>query len=267
MKSYLSYFSIKYKTGLQYRLVALAGLSTQFFFGFVYVLVYIAFYKSGSNNTPMTLSELVSYIWLEQAFFALIYMHYKDKDIVNMIKNGNVAYELTKPQDLYLMWGFKIYGERLASLTLRLFPVLIFASLLPEPYKLHLSISLVTFIPFIISLILASILIVVMLLLVHIICIFTLDDKGIMNILLVIADLFSGLVLPIPFFPKIMQKILAYLPFSYVSDFPFRLYIGNIPTSMALKGITVQLIWIVVLVIVGRKLLKKALKNAVIQGG
>ena len=85
MSSYLSYFSIKYKTGLQYRLVALAGLSTQFFFGFIYVLIYCAFFKSGSNNSPMTLSEVVSYLWLQQAFFAFIYMHYKDKDIINMI--------------------------------------------------------------------------------------------------------------------------------------------------------------------------------------
>lgn len=267
MSSYLSYFSIKYKTGLQYRLVALAGLSTQFFFGFIYVLIYIAFFKSGSSNSPMTLSEVVSYLWLQQAFFAFIYMHYKDKDIVNMIKNGNVAYELTKPQDIYFMWAFKIYGERLSQLTLRFSPVLIVASLLPEPYKLHLEVSIVSLVLFIISLVLASILIVFLLLLIHILCMFTLDDKGIMNILLVIADIFSGVVLPIPFFPTIVQRILDFLPFKYVSDFVFRIYIGNIPHNEAIMGILVQIIWILILFIAGKLLLRKALKNAIIQGG
>ena len=70
MKSYISYFKLKFKTGLQYRAAALAGISTQFFFGFVYVSIYIAFYESGSSNLPMELSELVSYVWLGQSFFA-----------------------------------------------------------------------------------------------------------------------------------------------------------------------------------------------------
>ena len=165
------------------------------------------------------------------------------------------------------MWAFKIYGERLSQLTLRFSPVLIVASLLPEPYKLHLEISLVSLILFIISLVLASMLIVALLLFVHILCMFTLDDKGIMNVLLVIADIFSGLVLPIPFFPKLVQRILDFVPFRYVSDFVFRIYIGNIPHSEAIMGILVQIIWILILFITGKLLLKKALKNAVIQGG
>ena len=79
MKSYLSYFILKFKVGLQYRAAALAGISTQLFFGLVYILVYVAFYESDASSLPMPLNELVSYLWLCQAFFALIYMWYKDK--------------------------------------------------------------------------------------------------------------------------------------------------------------------------------------------
>ena len=35
MKSYLSYFKLKFKTGLQYKAAAIAGMSTQFFFGII----------------------------------------------------------------------------------------------------------------------------------------------------------------------------------------------------------------------------------------
>ena len=73
MKTYLSYFKLKFKTGLQYRAAALAGISTQIFFGIVYISVYVAFYESDSSNLPMELSELVSYLWLNQCFFSLIY--------------------------------------------------------------------------------------------------------------------------------------------------------------------------------------------------
>ena len=85
MTSYLSYFKLKYITGLQYRIAALAGLSTQFFFGFVYVSIYVAFYESGGSNLPMKLEEVITYIWLEQAFFALIYMLHRDKEILDKI--------------------------------------------------------------------------------------------------------------------------------------------------------------------------------------
>lgn len=267
MKSYLSYFKLKFITGLQYRSAALAGISTQLFFGFVYIFVYVAFYESGSDNLPMPLEQLTSYLWLCQAFFAIIYLWYKDKDILNLIKTGNIAYELCRPQDLYFMWYFKILGERLSSLMLRVFPVVLIAVLLPNPYNLDLSISFNTLIIFLISLVLSTILMTSLILLYHIICLFTLDEKGVVNIFMVVSDLLSGLVIPIPFFPKYLQNINNFLPFRYISDFPFRLYVGNISINEGYIGIVMQVIWIIILIILGRILTKKALKKAVIQGG
>lgn len=84
---------------------------------------------------------------------------------------------------------------------------------------------------------------------------------------MVISDILSGLVLPIPFFPKYLQNVSNLLPFRYISDFPFRLYVGNITINEGLKGLIIQIIWIIILIIIGRILMKKALKKAVIQGG
>ena len=267
MKSYISYFKLKFLTGLQYRAAALAGMSTQVFFEIAYVSIYVAFYESGSGNLPMELSDTVSYVWLGQCFFALVYLWYKDKEIINMIKSGNIAYELCRPQDLYLMWASKILGERLSNVTLRFLPVLIIAMLLPQPFNLDLSITLPRLLLFIIAMILSSILMTVLTLLYHVICLFTLDDRGVVNIFMVVSDLLSGLVLPLPFFPDYLQKITNILPFRYITDFPFRLYVGNISINEGLIGIIVQIIWIIILVILGRLLTKKALNKAVIQGG
>jgi len=267
MKSYLSYFKLKFKTGLQYRSAALAGIATQFFFGFVYVFVYVAFYESGGSNLPMELGELISYVWLCQSLFSLINLWYKDKEILNMIKTGNIAYELCRPQDLYLMWASKILGERLSRVTLRFLPIILVAILLPTPYNLDLTISLPTLLIFIVSIILSSILMTVLVLLYHVICLFTLDEKGIVNIFMVTSDILSGLVIPIPFFPDYLKDISKILPFQYISDFPIRLYVGNISNYEGMIGIIIQIIWIIILIIIGRIITKKALKKAVIQGG
>lgn len=185
MKSYLSYFKLKFITGLQYRSAALAGIFTQLFFGFIYISVYIACYESNSTNLPMPLDELVSFLWLNQAFFSLIYLWYKDKDILNLIKTGNLSYELCRPQDLYFMWFSKILGEKLSSSLLRFFPVILIAVLLPAPFNLDLSITLPRLLIFSVSFFLAIILTVVLILLYHVICLITLDEKGIVNILMV----------------------------------------------------------------------------------
>ena len=267
MKSYLSYFKLKFVIGLQYRAAALAGMSTQLFFGIVYILVYVAFYESDASSLPMPLSELASYLWLCQAFFGLVYLWYKDKDILNLIKTGNIAYELCRPQDVYFMWASKILGERLSSTLLRFIPVIIIASLLPVPFNLDLSITFSRFVIFLISLLMASILMTFLVLLYHVICLFTLDEKGIVNIFMVVSDILSGLVLPLPFFPTFFQNIANILPFRYISDFPFRLYVGNISFTEGFIGIGIQIIWIISLIILGRIFTKVALKKAVIQGG
>ena len=45
MKKYIAFFKLHFITGLQYRASALAGMSTQLFFGLIYVMVYIAFFE------------------------------------------------------------------------------------------------------------------------------------------------------------------------------------------------------------------------------
>ena len=71
MKFYKSYFKLRFISNLQYRASALAGISTQLFFGSIFIMVYLAFYESNSGVGPMKINELVSYLWLNQTFFSL----------------------------------------------------------------------------------------------------------------------------------------------------------------------------------------------------
>ena len=186
---------------------------------------------------------------------------------MGIIKNGNIAYELCRPQDLYMMWASKILGERLSSAALRFLPVILLAIVLPSPYNLDLSITIPRLIIFIISFILSTLLMTALILLYHIICLFTLDEKGIVNMFMILSDVLSGATLPLPFFPIFFQKIASVLPYRYISDFPFRFYVGNISFNEGIIGIIIQIIWLIILVVLGRILMKKSLKRAVIQGG
>ncbi len=267
MSFYLSYFKLRFITSLQYRKAALAGILTQFFFGLVYIMVYLAFYESSTSNGPMQISELVSYLWLNQAFFALTYMFYKDDEIFNMIKNGNIAYELLRPKKIYFMWFFKIIAQRMSNVTLRFLPVIVVAFLIPYPYGLNPPLSFVHFIMFLITLFIGVLLMTSINTLYHVLTLSTLNEKGVTNIFMALADILSGGVIPIPFFPVFMQKIANILPFRYVSDLSFRLYSGNISIQDGLYQMLIQFIWLIIIVLIGVVILKKSLKKVVIQGG
>jgi len=268
MKSYLNYFKLRVITNLQYRSAALAGISTQLFFGFLYIMLYLAIYESnGGVNVPMDWHSLVSYLWLQQAFFAITYPFLKDNELINMIQNGNLAYELIRPQNFYLKFYIKMLAERIVSTLLRCIPIIIIGMLLPYPYKLYLPPTLGNFIMFISSLILACLLVTSLSLLVHLITMFTLDSRGITSAYSIIAEVFMGIVIPIPFFPLWMKKVANVLPFKFIGDFPYRAYSGNISVLEGKTLLIGSFIWIIICITFGYLLSKYALKKAVIQGG
>ena len=49
VKKYLSFFRLRFCMGLQYRAAALAGIATQFVWGFLEIMVYRAFYEADAN--------------------------------------------------------------------------------------------------------------------------------------------------------------------------------------------------------------------------
>ena len=84
MRQYLSFFKLRFITNLQYRSAAIAGIFTQFFFGLLFIMVYLKFYETGSKDVAMTLEQTITYLWLQQALFSLIYFYHREKEIINM---------------------------------------------------------------------------------------------------------------------------------------------------------------------------------------
>lgn len=267
MRQYIALFKLKFINNLQYRSAALAGIGTQLFFGLVYISIYVAFYSSNDSSAPMNLTQIVNYLWLQQSFFALIYVFQQSKDILNMIRNGDIAYELCRPQNVYVTWFIKLYASRLSGVLLRFLPVLIIAFILPAPYGLMLPDNMWIIPLFIISILIASILATSLCTILHILTFYTLEADGIVGMFATVAEIFSGSTVPIPFFPKFLQIIAYILPFRYIADLPLRIYCGSISISSAIPNILLQIVWTIIMIVIGYQLTKNALKKVVVQGG
>ncbi|MCM0647971.1 ABC transporter permease [Clostridium swellfunianum] len=267
MRAYYSLFKMRLLKGLQYRAAALAGVSTQFFWGFMYIMIFEAFYKSSSATQPISFRELIQVLWLQQSFLVFIMLWIRDAELINLITSGNIAYELCRPADLYNFWYAKLIAQRLSGALLRCFPILIVAILLPYPYNFTLPPSVASFLLFIITLLLGLILIVAISMLIYISIFYTMSGVGSLLIFGVFGEFFSGLVIPVPLMPDALKTIVYILPFRYTSDLPFRIYAGNIGMKEAILSIGVQLVWITLTVGIGKLWMSKALKRIVVQGG
>ncbi len=115
MSGYIGMFRMKLIAGMQYRAAAWAGIATQFFWGFMLLMIFHAFYRSSGIEPALSWNQLVAYMWLNQAFLAVIMLWYVDSELLGGITDGQVAYELCRPYDMYSFWFARLTAARLSS--------------------------------------------------------------------------------------------------------------------------------------------------------
>lgn len=268
MRIYLAYFKIKFLNELQYKIAAFAGIATQFAWGFMYIMLYTTFLNN-SNIDTITSSQIVTYIWLQQAFFMLFAFWSVDKDIFDSITTGNLAYELTKPINLYNIWFIKTLSLKLSKTSLRALPILLICSIpLLGEFSMSAPVSFLAGFWFLITLCLSTILVISYVLIIYVITIKAISPLGVKISFCLVGDFFSGGLIPIPLMPDMLQTIIKFTPFYYIQNIPFNIYNGYIHGNLEIiKIIGIQLFWIIILITFGKWLMNKSLKKIVIQGG
>ena len=267
MKKYLSFFKLRFAMTLQYRAAAIAGMATQFVWGFMEILMFKAFYEADPLAFPMSFEATASYIWLQQAFLALFMIWFMEHEIFEGIMKGDIAYELCRPIDLYNMWFSRSLANRLARATLRCLPILVVALYLPKPYALITPANGGTFLLMSISLILALGVTVAFYMLIYITCFFTVSPMGIRMVAAALVEFCQGAVIPLPFFPDRMRTFMEWLPFGAMQNVPFRIYSGDIAGVALIQAIGLQVFWLIALIVIGKELNAKAMKKICVQGG
>lgn len=267
MKKYISLFKIRFLNSLQYRAAALGGIATQFAWGFMFLLLYQAFYRSDPSSIPMPYPELASYIWLQQAFLLIFTTFIFENEIIELITKGGVAYEISRPINLYNMWLVRDMARRTSGALLRCFPIIIVTSFLPKPYRFNPPANLTAFFAFLISLILSIWLASTIVQIQYIFVFKTMSPSGVRAIALAVSELLSGALIPLPFFPDTLRRVLEVLPLGSLQDVTLRVYSGGIAGTDIIFRVGLQLFWCIALTALGRVLMKNQLKQAVVQGG
>lgn len=266
MRIFISYLKIIFKDRTQYKIAAYAGIIVQFCWAVMNILLYKAFYKN-SELRNVSFNQLVSYIWLQQAFYSLFATWSLDNNIMNCIINGSIAYELCRPIELYNIWYYRNIAGRIAKTLQKCIPIIIIASFFPGEFRLTWNLNLTTYLFFLLSMILSLGLVVAFCMLIYLIIFYTVSPLGIKMIFSSLIEFLVGGIIPIFFFPNWLQKILKLSPFPYLQNTPLRIFSGNIEKDSIIFSIIMQCFWLFLFIIIGKFLFKKALKKVMILGG
>ena len=101
----------------------------------------------------------------------------------------------------------------------------------------------------------------------HDITFFTISAQGLRLLVTSVMDFFNGSIIPIPFFPPGMRIVMELLPFAAMQNVPLRIFSGELTGERAIRAFVLQVLWLVVLVILGDRLMKRAEKKLSVQGG
>ncbi len=271
MSAYLAVLSARFRMMLQYRAAAVAGAGTQFFWGFIRIMILQAFYQSSTAEPPMSFAAVVSYVWLGQALLALLPWNV-DNEIDAMVREGSVAYELVRPLDLYSLWYARTFAMRTAGASLRFLPIVLFAGFVlpwlgyPE-WALQAPPSWAAFGFALLALSLAVLLGCAITMLIHVSLMWTISGEGLSRLMPSLVTIFSGMVIPLPLFPDWLQPLITALPFRGLVDVPLRIYSGDLPLAEAWGALALSALWTVALIALGRVLLARGTRRLVVQGG
>jgi ABC-2 type transport system permease protein len=270
LRPYQAVFRARFTLLLQYRAAALAGFGTQCWWGAVKVMVFTAF-LSGAVASPMTLRQSIDYIWLGQALLMMLPWS-ADPELARMVRSGDVAYERLRPLDTYAFWYARAVARRTATPLLRAIPlVLVTGVLLPslglDKWALSAPAGISAASLFALSMVLDVALASAFSTLLDILVVATLSERGINTFVAPLSIVFSGSLIPLPFLPGWLYVAMQYQPFAGLLDFPLRIYSGHLAGSAAILALTRQAVWVIVLVLFGRWMMRRVMARLEMQGG
>jgi ABC-2 type transport system permease protein len=270
---YRAAFASRFLLVLQYRSAAVAGFLTQCWWGGLKVMILAAFYgaSQAGGAAPITLAQAITYSWLTQALLMML-PWMGDPEVSAAVRTGAVTYDRLRPVDAYAFWFVRSAGWIAARLVPRAILMFLFAgAALPlvglGDWSWRPPADLAAMLGFAVSAVLALLLSSGVMMLINIITLTTLTDRGANAISLPLVVALSGSLLPLALFPDWLQTVLLIQPFAGLLDIPIRIYMGKLVGAGAIGGVGLQLFWTVAVIALGRVAMSRALRRLEVQGG
>lgn len=262
MKVYLEFALKKFQNRLAYRLDFFMGTINTIMTIVVFCCIYKALYHGAAQidgiTFKMVVTNFVISLGLSNAF------DYDEMFLQNKLRDGSITNEFLKPVNFKLRMLSENIGEGIFKIIFNFVPALIFSIVFIGFCKPE---GLLNIMLMIISIILGYLVLWEISFIVQTWCFWLFSVWGIVTIKNAIINILSGAMLPIWFMPSVLRSIIAYTPFESIYFTPVRIYLGELAGKEILYGMTVQILWIVILYLAGNLFWKNGIRKLVVQGG
>lgn len=266
MRKVLKYLIVSrntFKLGLVYRFSMLMQIFTGILMVLLLKILWTAIYAGRADINGYTISSILTYFVMSRSIMAFTENRI-DREVGRSILSGVFLNELISPMDLQLYFGFKSFGECTRKFIFDGVPLFIISCFF---INIIIPRDIYTYLYFFISLIFAFFINVNINFIVGIVACWVKGVEGLMHIKDFIIMLFSGLLIPINFYPQVVLNILDYLPFKFITYIPIQIYLQAYKPSEIMLFFVQQIFWIVVFYCIGFIVMKTGLKKLVIYGG
>jgi ABC-2 type transport system permease protein len=263
MAKYIEMIRIRFLMMLAYRTNYYSGILIYSINIAAYYFLWKAIYGSKESIQDLSIVQMTTYVavaWMARAF----YFNNIDREIALEIKEGKVAVEMIRPYHYLNMKTMQGLGEGLFRLLFFSLPGMVIVGFI---FPIQFSASLFTWGFFAVSILFSFIINTQINLLTGLVTFFLFNNDGLMRAKRVVIDLFSGLILPISFYPGWAQTVMDYFPFQAISYIPSMIFTEGFTGSRVTEALLLQLFWAVVLIVPIQVFWVIAKKKLVVQGG
>jgi len=261
--AYIDFIRMRFLTMLAYRVNYYSGIVIYAINIGAYYFLWSAIYGDQDTLAGFSLAQMTTYIavsWMARAF----YFNNLDREIANEIRDGSVAIQFIRPYNYLLVKMMQGFGEGLFRLLLFMVPGLVIVCLLfpvslPEDPQIWAIYLVMLFLSFLIN---SQINI-----LTGLFAFYVENNEGMMRMKRTMVDLFSGVAVPIAFFPGWLEGIMQWLPFQAITYLPSSVFTGRTPQSEVLGLVLLQAVWIIILIVPIILIWRSARKRLFVQGG
>jgi ABC-2 type transport system permease protein len=219
--------------------------------------------QTSSSIAGYDAQSAVSYMWITQSLIMVVAL-WGWWDVEETIRTGDVVSDLAKPFTYLGFWLARDAGRAAYFVVFRAAPILVAGQLL---FGLRWPSSLVAWLTFLVSLLLAIVVSFAGRFLLNISAFWTMDARGLGSIAGAATMFLGGFVVPIRYFPDSLQSLALALPFAAITQTPADAFVERVSGVDALGPLAFQFIWAVALLVGAQAAILIATRRVVIQGG
>ncbi len=247
-----------------YLAAAVGGLVANVTFGFLKAAILLAtLAAAGGSLRGYDSGRMLAYVWLSQAMLGLINVYGRDI-LSERIRTGDIAVDFLRPLDLQLAGLSTYLGTRLFTLLPRGLPTVTIGLLTTG---MALPSRAVSYPLGAVSVLLAMTLAYLAVYALNISALWLVEIRGLQVAYMVVASFFCGLYIPVGIFPGWLETLARLTPFPSMLMTPVDVLSGYAAGTDALRLISAQVAWIVVVGLLGHLLTRAGRRHLEVQGG